>query len=109
MNYSNNAFAVTAYGAPMGRPSIHLDEPNAAVVLTVSHVEVDDGGYDANGTYFGLGKPLFWVTDEEGTVDFMVRGWDQEEVLETVRRLYPNATFQHGQDIECESTMEEEE
>lgn len=53
-------------GAAMGRPSIHGTPPS----LEIRPIPLIDG-YDPNGTYFGSGELLWWVSGE-GT-DFMTR------------------------------------
>ena len=79
-------------GAALGRPSITKLDRNAVVRLYLRKVRLVDG-YDTNGTYFGSGRPLYWVANDSGEVDFMIRANDREEAREQVKELYPNAKF----------------
>lgn len=74
-------------GAAMGRPTI-LGQPESAISIRRSYLS---GGYDRNGTYFGMGQPLFWYADESGNVDAMERADSIEDVLAEVRKRYPTA------------------
>lgn len=107
IKYETNASACTDRGAPYGRMSIHAEDEKAVTEITLSHVQVDEQGYDINGTYFGIGAPLFWAASPNGTVDFVLRQQNWEDAALTVRRRYPNAALQRGQDITCDCTMEE--
>lgn len=75
-------------GAALGRPSL-TGNPESDYYLVIKRVPIADG-YDANGTYFGEGLPLFWVASTDGDVDFMLRGRNRAEVLSKVQKLYPN-------------------
>lgn len=44
--------------------------------LEVHRIELDDQGYDGNGSYWGTGTPLFWVTTADGKHDCFVRADD---------------------------------
>lgn len=50
------------YGAPMGRASFGTPE-NAEGKIRVFRVNLDSGGYDDGGAYWGVGAPLFCATD----------------------------------------------
>ncbi|AET42325.1 hypothetical protein DSS3P1_12 [Ruegeria phage DSS3-P1] len=58
------------YGAPMGRRGDSVD-PDAGGALTARRVTLDAGGYDAGGAYWGLGAPLWRVTDPNGATQFV--------------------------------------
>ena len=73
-------------GAAMGRPTIH--DPAFEGHLHVREMPLDEG-YDENGTYFGMGKPLYWVANEQLTVDYMIRADDFDDVNKQVREQYP--------------------
>ena len=79
-------------GAAMGRHSYHAEDPTTfAGRLFMRRVRLDSGGYDPNGTYFGVGNPLYWVSSEDSAVDFMLRGVDREAARADVLRKYPKA------------------
>jgi hypothetical protein len=60
--------------------------------LVLRRIRVDSGGYDPNGTYFGVGRPLYWCADDSGQIDFVLRA-DREEAKRHVRDKYPQARF----------------
>ena len=68
-------------GAALGRVTI---KGEAVGGLTVRRSPLDRQGYDRNGTYFGFGLPLFWVTDEGGEVDYMERAVSAEDLAKTL-------------------------
>ncbi len=72
---------------------IHDAPRDAPIVLHVRLVRLDAGGYDVNGTYFGTGDPLYWYADEAGTVDAVGRAKRREDAIESIRTIYPRATF----------------
>lgn len=74
------------YGASMGRSSdLPLDSEGP---LTVRHVSLDSGGYDAGGAYWGTPNDLYVVTDEDGLTHYArAKGPD------AVRALFPQATW----------------
>ena len=49
-------------GAPMGRTTFGTPE-HAENKIRVFQVNIDSGGYDDGGAYWGLGKPLYCATD----------------------------------------------
>lgn len=81
-------------GAALGRPTI-IDIPDRTtpVLLRLSQVRLNAGGYDCNGTYFGVGSPLFWCRDNNGDVDFVVRGHSRDHAKADVRSHLPEARF----------------
>lgn len=50
------------YGAPMGRSSFGTPD-HAEGKIRVFRVNLDSGGYDDGGAYWGTGQPLFCATD----------------------------------------------
>lgn len=107
-------------GAALGRSSIH-GELGKDESLSIIRKQLDTGGYDENGTYFGLGDPLFWVSSEDGGIDYVLRAKDIGEARAQVAADYPgtrilgdlynvsldNATLQDLLNCECESCEEE--
>lgn len=84
-------------GAALGRPTIQ-GEPEGPI--TIRRSPLDRQGYDRNGTYFGIGAPLFWVSDEGGEVDYMLRDYcDGEDLMEDILDRYPNAVIQWGKPL----------
>lgn len=81
-------------GAAMGRESSHLrgDDAKQPVKLYLRRIRLS-GDYDRNGTYFGAGKPLYWVCSADQTIDYMVRAEDREDARWHVLQQYPNARF----------------
>lgn len=60
----------TTRGAPMGRPHAHwLDnEPKS---IRLFRVNLDSGGYDDGGAYWGSGQPLWCARDRSGAEQFV--------------------------------------
>lgn len=86
----------TSRGAALGRPTVNDAPKEAKVKLYLRRSYLDAGGYDRNGTYFGRGAPLYWVSgeDTEGNeVDYMLRAYDRDDAKDAVRKTYPGATF----------------
>lgn len=79
-------------GAALGRPTIQDEPKEYDGKLTLRKMRLDFGGYDKNGTYFGIGPPtLYWCANEDNTIDFMLRADDREEARDQVMKKYPNA------------------
>ena len=81
-------------GAALSRPTIKNEPASYTGRLSLRRIRLNAGGYDANGTYFGTGTPLYWCANEEGTVDFMLRAPSRDAALYKIRESYPNATLQ---------------
>lgn len=105
-------------GAALGRATIQ-GELGEGETLSIVRKQLD-GDYDENGTYFGGGpgtQPLFWVSSEDGGIDYMIRAKDIGDARAQVRTKYPGAkiagdsynvsldidTLQQFLDGECES------
>jgi len=78
-----------ARGAALGRPSAHSSGHVGRFCLR--KVRLDSGGYDPNGTYFGIGEPLYWAASEDGEVDFMLRAPSRNVARGIVLEQYPGA------------------
>lgn len=78
-------------GAALGRPTIKDEPREEPIDLYVSMVRLKDG-YDRNGTYFGVGEPLWWCSNEEGTVDFVLRAGSLTKVSAEILNEFPKAT-----------------
>lgn len=63
------------YGAPMGRSSYgtvgYEFEPRS---VRLFRVNIDNGGYDDGGAYWGHGEPLYCATDDSGYREFIRAG-----------------------------------
>lgn len=79
-------------GAALGRPSVR-GAADFAGHLHLQRVRLDRGGYDSNGTYFGLGPPLYWYASEDGSIDDMLRAGTRESAKKQILDRYPNARF----------------
>lgn len=80
-------------GAALGRPTIVNVEQDATPRVHVSRVRLDASGYDPNGTYFGIGQPLYWIRTDEGDVDFVIRAHDRDNAKTKTRNCIPNVRF----------------
>ena len=80
-------------GAALGRGSHHATDKDAPVKLYLRRVPLDSGGYDKNGTYFGIKKPLYWCADKDGDIDFVFHAYSREGAKDIVCETYKNARF----------------
>ena len=51
------------YGAPMGRNSYGLIQNCEPRTVRLFRLNINGGGYDDGGAYWGLGEPIFCATD----------------------------------------------
>ena len=69
------------------------DERQQALAYTgkvyVRRERLNSGGYTADGCYFGIGEPLYYVTDYDGIHSDYFRASCREEALEKARDIYP--------------------
>lgn len=79
-------------GAALGRGT-WAGDPDYRGRLTLRHIRLNGGGYDANGTYFGHGDPLYWVasTDDDASIDRMIRARNRADARQQVLEMYPRA------------------
>jgi hypothetical protein len=80
-------------GAALGRPTIQDAPRDVAVKLTLRCIRLNSGGYDSNGTYFGIGNKLYWYANEDGTIDAMIRAYDRHQAKLFIQTVYPRAKF----------------
>jgi hypothetical protein len=95
--------AYDQYGADMGRDSVLPSDRNISIKLRLFKLQLDSGGYDEGGAYWGIPNNLYWVesVDEVETqyggqpevIQMNFRGYDREDVKEKVRKILPNAKF----------------
>ena len=79
-------------GAALGRPTIHDAPPDFEGKLCLRRVNMSaDGAYDSNGTYFGMGDPIYWYASDCGRIDAVVRALCRSEAREKVLAVYPQA------------------
>lgn len=74
----------------MGRPGSY-SEPQGKVSL--QRVQIDSGGYDHGGAYWGLGAPLWWACDEEGSYEAFLRASTRAHAKAIIRAAFPDATI----------------
>ncbi len=79
-------------GAALGRRAVAKGDPIGKMTLRKVRMSAC-GAYDSNGTYFGIGDPLYWYADEGGNVDCMTRAKTREEAKAYVLCDYPTARF----------------
>ena len=80
-------------GAALGRHYIEgKHDYNGKIVLR--QVNLDSGGYDCNGTYFGHGgEQIYWFAAVDGSIDGTLNARTREIAKNQIRKLYPNAKF----------------
>ncbi len=98
-------------GASMGRVSVIPQRPGDPMRFHLLRVNLDSGGYDAGGAYWGFGKPLYRaVSSEAGPVgvkafgditalsglrhaEVFTRADSRAEAKELIRDMVPGALF----------------
>lgn len=79
-------------GVALGRPTINRGEPEGK--MTLRKVRMSScGAYDSNGTYFGVGAPLYWYADEGGNIDGVTRANTRDDAKAFVLCEHPTARF----------------
>ena len=78
-------------GAALGRPTVAGSYTGTRLRLV--RTRLDSGGYDRNGTYFGIGAPLYWCASDDGDIDYILRAGDREAATRKVQERYPTARF----------------
>lgn len=79
-------------GAALGRRD-RVGDASYSGVLLLQHVPLDEGGYDPNYTYYGVGDQLYWAvsTDEGASIDTVFRAKNLEDAAWQMGGGYPNA------------------
>jgi len=80
-------------GAAYGRTGLRAEPKDYAGKLVLQRVYLNSGGYDKRGTYWGLGAPLYWYANDEGTIDDNLRAFTREDAKEKIRKLFPKVRF----------------
>jgi len=70
-------------------------ERHQHIKMHLVRANLDSGGYDEGGAYWGIGEPLYWAygDGEREMQETFVRGSTREKAKENVRKDFPNATF----------------
>lgn len=66
--------------------------PDYVGKISVRRERLNSGGYTADGTYFGVGSPLYFVQDEDGHClphGHYFRAQDREDAVAIARRMFP--------------------
>lgn len=111
--------ACSQYGADRGRPTFLPGDRGVKVRLRLVRMNLDSGGYDSGGAYWGLrpwqmecnrakGLPilrLYWAESVEefelgpydrppvGTIEMVVEAACRSDAKQQIRQVLPNATF----------------
>ena len=80
------------YGAPMGRHTGPHYLSVEAGKLRLVRVKLDSGGYDKGGAYWGHGRPLWYVEDQDGN-GFFFRDISRDAAKHQVMADFPGARF----------------
>ena len=84
-----------AAGAAHGRPALTTATPTGTIYI--QEIELDEGGYDHFGTYWGLGTPLFFVEGQAQngeTYERTVRASGFLALKERMLAEFPNNTIE---------------
>lgn len=86
---SQFAKGIYPYGAPLGRSTCpHLDGSK----VRVWRVNIDSGGYDDGGAYWGLGSPLYCAEDD-GDFRIFLRACDRANAQLELAARFPGIVF----------------
>ena len=77
------------YGAPMGRGEADHAQKRPDGALTLFRVDLDNGGYDNGGVYWGLGEPLYCCT-YDCYFEVYTRARDRAEAFDKIRVRFPS-------------------
>jgi hypothetical protein len=77
----------------MGRASICTLNPKCIGYIYIHRVLLNAAGYDPNGTYFGIGDPVWWVAVDgsDGEIDEVHRASSIEKVVVAIKKRFPDA------------------
>ena len=76
------------YGAPMGRQETMLR--NTEETLRARRLPLDRGGYDAGGSYWGIGRPMYVIAGSDGTRGYE-RAKNRKELRAILAERFPSA------------------
>lgn len=62
-------------------------------VVSLRKVDLDSGGYDRGGAYWGHGAPIWSALSECGVIDMIVRAPTREAAKNMIREKAPKARF----------------
>jgi len=82
-------------GAQMGRAA-KVPAVGGTPLLRLAQVRIDRGGYADDGTYWGIGRPLWRAWDADGTTEVHVRAVSRGGAIDAVRAIVPGARFHRG-------------
>jgi hypothetical protein len=67
---------------------------NTAMFVTLHRVRLDAGGYDRDGIYWGIGLPLYFHQNYDGSVAGYLRAEDRESAIFKAEKLHqPGSWF----------------
>lgn len=79
-------------GAALGRPGFD-DGADLSKPITLRHIPLNNGGYDAQGTYWGHGTRLYWYASADGKMEGTLRASNRDRSKDAIRSAYPAARF----------------
>jgi hypothetical protein len=69
----------------------YLNPPAGTIDISVTRCNIDSGGYDSGGAYWGTGDPLYYVASDNGTIDLYLRCKSSRAAKAEVISRFPNA------------------
>lgn len=79
-------------GAALGRGPAKLPDADAPKI-ELRRVRLNNGGYDTGGAYWGIGEPLYWMSNADSTIEEFFRAANRQAAKDYVRQTYPKARF----------------
>lgn len=81
------------YGAPMGRPSINfVADSEYEGMVQLFRVNLDSGGYDDGGAYWGIGPPSVYCARAQD-FQYFVRAASRDLAKALVQEEFPSVKF----------------
>jgi hypothetical protein len=92
------------YGAPMGRYEYGVAENCEPNSIAVFKVNLDSGGYDDGGAYFGTPDNLYCAQDDDGRYIHFVRAGSPSEAIAKLQ-IDPEYLAEHDYAAEAQRVM----
>jgi len=86
--------AYSQYGASMGRRD-NITEPAYHVKFQLQKMQINSGGYDTGGAYWGVGMPMYHAAGygAEELQEMFFRARDRAQAREIVKAKFKNCKF----------------
>lgn len=66
------------------------------MIAYLTYIPLDDGGYDPQGRYYGIGEALWSFISEDGEIDERFRAKSEREAFKQMTEEHPEMTIELG-------------